>query len=199
MGQRPELTGNCLTILGRSGSFFDIPTGLYPPRWDIQYGRYPVRCRRIKFKSEFKIPIMMNYLHRRTLLKMIGFAATGSLAARSGSRFISEAIAGELDALYQVPMQGNVRILHTTDVHAQLWPVYYREPNVNLGVGAAEGKLPHLVEDALRERAGFAKDAIETYAFTSLNFETNARKYGKMGRVCPVEISGRCAASAGGR
>ena len=96
-----------------------------------------------------------NYLERRTFLKLIGFAATGSLAVGQG-----EAKAESLDTLYDLPMQGKARILHTTDIHAQLLPVYYREPNVNLGVGPAEGKLPHMVGKALLERTGFPEDSI---------------------------------------
>jgi sulfur-oxidizing protein SoxB len=123
----------------------------------------------------------MTELHRRTLLKLIGFAATGSLAPASFDRLIEQAHGESLDTLYQLPMQGNARILHTTDIHAQLLPVYYREPNVNLGVGPAEGQLPHLVGKALLARAGFEQDSIEAYAYTNLDFESNARKYGRMG------------------
>ena len=121
----------------------------------------------IKFKSQ---------MQRRSFLKLIGFAATGSLAVGQG-----EVKAESLETLYDLPMQGKARILHTTDIHAQLLPVFYREPNVNLGVGPAEGKLPHMVGKALLERTGFAEDSIEAYAYTNLDFENNARKYGKMG------------------
>jgi len=123
----------------------------------------------------------MTELPRRTLLKLIGFAATGSLTPSSFDRLIEQAQAESLETLYQLPMQGNVRILHTTDIHGQLLPVYYREPNVNLGVGSAKGQLPHLVGKALLERAGFDEDSIEAYAYTNLDFESNARKYGRMG------------------
>ena len=97
----------------------------------------------------------MSSLNRRTLLKLIGFAATGSLAPTSLEKLVARTEAEGLDGLYQLPMQGNARILHMTDIHAQLLPVYYREPNVNLGVGPAKGKLPHLVGKALLERTGF--------------------------------------------
>ena len=59
--------------------------------------------------------------------------------------------------------------------------MYYREPNVNLGVGPAKGQLPHLVGKALLARVGMEEDSIEAYAFTNLDFEENARRYGKMG------------------
>ena len=123
----------------------------------------------------------MSQLNRRTLLKLVGFAATGTLAPRSLETLVARTEAQGLDGLYDLPMQGNARILHMTDIHAQLLPVYYREPNVNLGVGPAEGKLPHLVGKALLARTGFSEDSIEAYAYTNLDFVNNAKKYGRMG------------------
>lgn len=123
----------------------------------------------------------MNNPHRRTLLKLIAFAAIGTLAPKSTKAWIADARAETLDSLYHLPMQGNARILHTTDIHGQLLPVYYREPNVNLGVGQAEGKLPHLVGRALLEKVGFDQDSIEAYAYTNLDFDDNAKRYGRMG------------------
>lgn len=123
----------------------------------------------------------MQGLDRRTFLKLVGFSATGSLLARHGGQLLESARAESLDTLYQLPMHGNLRILHTSDIHAQLLPVYYREPNVNLGVGEATGRLPHLVEQAFLEHTGIRAGSIEAYAFTSLDFESGARKFGKMG------------------
>ena len=123
----------------------------------------------------------MSQINRRTLLKVIGFAATGSLAPKSLEMLVARAEAGGLDDLYRLPMRGNARILHTTDIHAQLLPVYFREPNVNLGVGPAKGKLPHLVGRALLESTGYSEGSIESYAYTNLDFENNAREYGRMG------------------
>ncbi len=127
----------------------------------------------------------MTELNRRTVLKMIGFAATGSLAVHND--FFGTANAENLDTLYDLPMRGNLRVLHTTDTHAQLLPVYYREPNVNLGVGPAQGQLPHLVGRSLLKRTGFKPGSIEAYAYTNLNFEENARKYGRMGGFAQVK------------
>ena len=129
---------------------------------------------------------MMN-LSKRTFLKLIGFSATGSLAGTSIDAMTRQARAETLGGLYDLPMAGNVRILHTTDIHAQLQPVFYREPNVNIGVGDAEGKLPHLVGQALLDKTGFAKDSIEAYAYTCLDFEKNARKYGRMGGLAQLK------------
>ena len=128
----------------------------------------------------------MQHFSRRNLLKAFGFAATGSLVPLTMRELIQEVEASQAEDLYNLPMQGNCRVMHTTDIHAQLLPVFYREPNVNLGVGDASGKLPHLVGKALLERAGMSEDSIEAYAYTSLNFEENARKYGKMGGMANI-------------
>ncbi len=118
---------------------------------------------------------------RRSFLKLIGAAATGSLAAEYAQLWQQDAFAETLDRLYDLPLTGQVRILHTTDIHAQLLPVYFREPNVNLGIGPAEGKLPHRVGRALLDSTDIQEGTMEAYAFTYLDFEANARKYGKMG------------------
>lgn len=83
--------------------------------------------------------------------------------------------------LYQVPMKGTARILHITDTHAQLNPVYFREPNVNLGVGPAYGQFPHVVGTKLLEKLGIKKNTPLAHAFTFLNFQDAAEQYGKVG------------------
>ncbi len=84
-------------------------------------------------------------------------------------------------ALYDLPPFGNVGLLHFTDCHAQLLPVRFREPNVNLGVGAARGQPPHLVGEALLKHFGIAPGTRAAHAFTYLDFERAARAYGTMG------------------
>ena len=134
---------------------------------------------------------------RRTFLKFIGFAATGSLAVNDGGGVANAQV---LDDLYKLPMKGQARILHTTDIHAQLLPVYYREPNVNLGVGPAKGQLPHLVGKALLNKTGFSEGSIEAYAYTNLDFESNAREFGKMGGFSNLAtLYAMLAEQAGGR
>ena len=71
--------------------------------------------------------------------------------------------------------------MHFTDCHAQLLPVYYREPNVNLGFGSAHARPPHLVGDALLQHAGISTDSRFAHAFTHLDFTQAARRYGKVG------------------
>jgi sulfur-oxidizing protein SoxB len=76
---------------------------------------------------------------------------------------------------------GNVALLHITDCHAQLKPVRFREPSVNLGVGSARGQPPHLVGEALLRHFGIAAGTREAHAFTYLDFERASRAYGAMG------------------
>ena len=79
-----------------------------------------------------------------------------------------------------MPAFGNVSLLHLTDTHAQLLPVHFREPGVNLGVGEAAGRPPHLVgEDFLRHFR--ISDPRHAHAFTHLNFAEAAKRYGKLG------------------
>jgi sulfur-oxidizing protein SoxB len=84
-------------------------------------------------------------------------------------------------ALYDLPRFGNVSLLHFTDCHAQLLPTYFREPSANIGVGEAAGRAPHLVGEQLLRHAGIAPGTPEAHAFTYLDFEAAARRYGKVG------------------
>jgi sulfur-oxidizing protein SoxB len=71
--------------------------------------------------------------------------------------------------------------MHMTDCHAQLLPIYFREPNVNLGVGEALGKVPHLVGEHLLKHFNIKSGSIDAHAFTYLDFEAASRTYGKVG------------------
>ena len=125
-------------------------------------------------------------LKRRSLFKLIGLSATGSLAAGLPAVSLAEQKSETIADLYKLPLKGQARILHTTDIHAQIRPVYFREPNVNLGVGAAEGKLPHVVGKKLVKKLQLEEDSLEAYAYTSVNFEQNAKKFGKMGGAAHI-------------
>ena len=83
--------------------------------------------------------------------------------------------------IYDLPRFGNLHFLHFTDCHAQLLPILFREPNVNLGVADMAGRPPHLVGDALLRHFGIKPGTAEAYAFTFLDFEQAARTYGKVG------------------
>src|SRR5215212_2536647 len=83
--------------------------------------------------------------------------------------------------VYDLQRFGNARILHMTDTHAQLLPVYFREPSVNIGVGSMAGNPPHLVGRAFLERFGIRRDSADAYAFTCLDFEKSAARFGRLG------------------
>jgi len=84
-------------------------------------------------------------------------------------------------AVYELAGFGNARILHMTDTHAQLLPVYFREPGVNLGIGAMRGQPPHLVGHAFLDRFGIKPGSADAYAFTCLDFEKSAAHFGRLG------------------
>jgi len=113
-------------------------------------------------------------LSRREFLQML--AVAGAAGFGLGGRNSAHAA-----DLYDVPAFGNVSLLHFTDCHAQLMPVYFREPNINIGVGSMRGKAPHLVGEALLKHFKVAPGSIEAHAFTHLDFESAARRYGKIG------------------
>ena len=111
---------------------------------------------------------------RRDFLKFTGAAALSGglpLIARSA----------DSAGVYDLERFGNARILHITDTHAQLQPAYFREPSVNLGIGAMQGKPPHLVGRAFLDRFGVRPDSADAYAFTSVDFEKSAARFGKLG------------------
>ena len=89
--------------------------------------------------------------------------------------------AAESEEIYSLKPFGNARVLHMTDTHAQLMPVFFREPSVNIGVGSMKGKPPHLVGDGFLKQFGIAPGSAEAYAFTFLDFEQQAKRHGKLG------------------
>jgi S-sulfosulfanyl-L-cysteine sulfohydrolase len=105
----------------------------------------------------------------------------GTMAGMGLGRYADADAATASDGLYDIPKFGNVHFLHMTDCHAQLKPVYFREPNVNLGLGSMKGQLPHLVGEHLLKTAGVRPGTAEAHALTYLNFEKAARRYGKVG------------------
>jgi len=115
-------------------------------------------------------------ISRREFLQLMGLA--GAAGMMPGSVFASSKQPSDL---YEVPKSGNVTILHITDTHAQLNPIYFREPNVNLGIGKADGRVPHLVGKALLDHFGIPDTERNAYAYTYLNFAEAARKFGKVG------------------
>jgi sulfur-oxidizing protein SoxB len=115
-------------------------------------------------------------LLRRDFLQALVLGAAAGASLRPGA---SEAQAAS--ELYDVPPFGNVSLLHLTDVHAQLLPVYFREPSVNLATGKNAGQAPHLVGEHLLKKFGIPRGSRSAYAFSHVDFETLAERYGKLG------------------
>ena len=138
---------------------------------------------------------------RREFLKIIGAGAaatTGLAACSKGESTTAEPAAssapvatpapgGMPEGFYDLPMKGKARLLHITDVHGQLKPVYFREPNVNLGVGDAFGRPPHLVGKKLLEANELSANTPESYAYTYLDFENAAHTYGMTGGYAHIK------------
>lgn len=116
-------------------------------------------------------------MNRREFMQVLAIAGASGMAFPAREAHAAQAAA----QLYDVPRFGNVHLLHYTDCHAQLLPVHFREPSVNLGVGDYAGKPPHLVGEALLRQFRIPAGTPQAHAFTYLDFTEAARRYGKVG------------------
>ncbi|MFS2014188.1 thiosulfohydrolase SoxB [Azospirillum sp. CT11-132] len=117
-------------------------------------------------------------MNRREFLTVLAAANAAGLLLPGAGLARAEAAA---DAVYDAPAFGNVSLLHITDCHAQLKPIHFREPSVNLGIGEMAGRAPHLVGSRLLEHFNLKAGSREAHAFTCLDFERLAGLYGKVG------------------
>lgn len=117
-------------------------------------------------------------LSKRDFLQVLSCAAVAGMPLAREAEAASDKAESQL---YDLPPFGNVSLLHMTDCHAQLNPIYFREPSVNLGLAGMQGQLPHLVGESLLKAAGLRPGTAAAHAFTSLSFETAARRYGRVG------------------
>ena len=104
---------------------------------------------------------------------------TGAGAGRLGRLAAQQQITSR-DLLAFEPL-GNVTLVHLTDIHGQLVPLHFREPSVNIGVGAAKGRVPHLTGEAFRKQFHIADKSAEAFALTCDDFASLAASYGRMG------------------
>ena len=102
-------------------------------------------------------------------------AGAGSLGRLAAQQRISER---ELLAFEPI---GNVTLVHLTDIHAQLVPLHFREPSINIGVGSAKGRVPHLTGEAFRKQFRIDDKSAAAFALTYDDFAALARNYGRMG------------------
>ena len=112
---------------------------------------------------------------RREFLQVMGAAAVAGLIPRS-----LRASQHSSSNPYDFAKFGNVSLLHYTDCHAQLNPIYFREPHINLGIADMYGNPPHLVGEHLLKHFGIPANSPEAYAFSYLNFAEAAQKYGRV-------------------
>ncbi len=143
-------------------------------------------------------------LNRREFLHVMSMAAAagmlpGTASAMSGGADKAAAVKASAE-IYNKPMKGKVRLLHITDTHAQLNPIYFREPNVNLGTGPAFGQLPHVVGTKFLKKIGVAENTPLAHAFTYMNFQDASEQYGKVGGFAHVKtLLDKLREQAGGR
>ncbi len=109
-------------------------------------------------------------------------AATGTLLGMGGlsSTALARQSVSQNDLLAFKP-KGAITLLHFTDLHAQLMPVYYREPSINLGVGEVAGVPPHITGESFLSRFNLSADGYDAYAMASTDFVAMAKSYGRVG------------------
>ena len=121
-------------------------------------------------------------MSKRDFLQVLTAA---SVAGMGLTRFADADAATAEQGLYDLPPLGTgtgfVSFLHMTDCHAQLLPIHFREPSVNLGLAGMQGQLPHLVGEHLLKKAGIRPGTALSHAFTFIDFERAAHRYGKVG------------------
>ncbi len=116
-------------------------------------------------------------LSRRDFIQMASLAAGSTLLP--SAQGLAQGLKPE--NLMQFKPKGGLTILHTTDSHAQLVPMYYREPDSNIGVGSAAGKPPHLTGKKFLKYYGLQPDTMDAYAYTCDDYSALAKEFGKMG------------------
>ena len=116
-------------------------------------------------------------MDRREFHKMLALGLAAGLSLPTRGRSASPAS----DWNYDLARFGNVHLMHMTDVHAQLQPIYYREPQVNIGVHGARNRVPHVVGQALLDAYGLSSGSRESHAFTYLDFTEARQRFGEVG------------------
>ena len=121
-------------------------------------------------------------ISRRDFLQ-VGMAAS-ALVGASGfgnwSRLAAQQMLSQ-DQLLNFDTFGNVSLIHMTDIHAQLKPIYFREPEVNIGVGDNRGAVPHITGADFRKAYGIEDGSASHYALSYNDFSSLAKTYGRMG------------------
>lgn len=121
-------------------------------------------------------------ISRRDFLQ-VGMAASALVGASGFGKWARLAAQQQLtqDQLLNFDTFGNVSLIHITDIHAQLRPIYFREPSVNIGVGGNKGAVPHVTGADFRRLYGIEDGSPSHYALSSDDFSALAQAYGRVG------------------
>ncbi|WP_323776000.1 thiosulfohydrolase SoxB [Leisingera sp.] len=106
---------------------------------------------------------------------MMGASGFGNWARLAAQQSLTQ------DQLLEFDSFGNISLIHVTDIHGQLKPIHFREPSVNLGVGANKGHVPHITGADFRRAYGIADGSPSAYALTHDDFASLAKGYGRVG------------------
>ncbi|UWR23303.1 thiosulfohydrolase SoxB [Sulfitobacter sp. S190] len=106
---------------------------------------------------------------------LLGSSGVGNWARLAAQQALSQ------DQLLEFETFGNVSLIHVTDIHAQLKPIYFREPSVNIGVGSNKGAVPHITGADFRRLYGIEDGSPSAYALTHNDFSALAKGYGRVG------------------
>jgi sulfur-oxidizing protein SoxB len=120
----------------------------------------------------------MSSLNRREFLYMMSILGTSQMFAKSHEKVYNVA---DVEDYYKIKNFGNARFLHITDTHAQLLPVHFREPSVNLGFHSNFGKPPHIVGNHFNKHYGIKSGSRAEFALSSVNYVENVKKFHKIG------------------
>ena len=121
-------------------------------------------------------------LSRRDFLQ-VGMATTAIYGSSGFGNFSKLAAQQKLkqEDLLEFDTYGNISLIHVTDIHGQLKPIYFREPEINLGVGSALGQVPHITGANFRKMYGINDGSPSHYALTHNDFSALAQQYGRVG------------------
>lgn len=121
-------------------------------------------------------------ISRRDFLQ-VGMAASAVLGTSGFGNWARVAAQQTLtqDQLLEFDTFGNVSLIHVTDIHGQLKPIYFREPSINIGVGGNKGAVPHVTGEDFRKFYGITDGSPSHYALSSGDFSALAEGYGRVG------------------
>ncbi|WP_300055068.1 thiosulfohydrolase SoxB [uncultured Roseobacter sp.] len=106
---------------------------------------------------------------------LVGASGVGGWARLAAQQALTQ------EQLLEFETFGNVSLIHITDIHAQLKPIYFREPSVNIGVGGNRGAVPHVTGAEFRRLYGIDDGSPSHYALSSGDFSALAQAYGRVG------------------